>query len=320
VLGYYIKDSTLIIKLSDKIYKGYHAYLDNVRSGRMRDMGIKDAYEYSGFSPNDRVDMAWAKRAGIKDVKYSTNVTIPAQSKEVEKEKITYLTRPGDKGRYKIVSTRPWREDPDNVTVILTMRINADGTKTFSVQGIDVKNNLAYVQAYGQRNSSEDYAQMKDIFRSSNGINFDRKGVDIDYGTIQAMYRQELKRSDRGVKSSAPKKDTTSVKAYKDAIAKRDNKQDPITNRDDVNNKIQDYLNKWEGLNGVVSKVTDRYDSIQRFKVDEDSKTVKIYFKSPYDKGSSRDKRYIENTLFKVKDKLERKKEIDTVKFYRIKS
>jgi hypothetical protein len=321
VLGYVIKGDTLVIKLSDRIYKGYHAYLDNVKSGRMRDMGIKDAYEYAGFTNNVRQgSMKWASQAGIKDVKYSTNVTIPAQSKEPEKEKTPYLTRPGDKGKYKIISTRPWRGDPDNVTVILTMRVNADGTKTFSVQGIDVKNNLAYVQAYGQRNSSEDYTQMKDIFRSSNGINFDSKGVDIGYGTIQAMYRQELKRSDRGVKSSAPKKDSTSVKAYKDAIAKRDKNDSPLTNKDEVEKNIQDYLDKWEGLNGVVSKVTDRYDSIQRFKVDEDSKTVKIYFKSPYDKGSNKDKRYVENTLAKVKERLERKSDIDTVKFYRIKS
>jgi hypothetical protein len=99
-----------------------------------------------------------------------------------------------------------------------------------------------------------------------------------------------------------------------------DNNDSPLTNRDEVNKKVQDYLNKWEGLNGVVSKVTDRYDSIQRFKVDEDSKTVKIYFKSPYDKGSNKDKRYIENTLSKVKNKLERKSDIDTVEFYRIKS
>jgi len=318
VLGYVIKGDALIIKVDgSSMQKGWNAYQASLKSGIQKD-NSKDIYQYWGYTDSnsksilkqlDKEHSLFGAKSGIKKVRYSMT-DIDSLSKEVEKEK--FLTRPGDKGEYKIVSTKSWNKDP-NVTIILSMRINADRTKTYTVRGIDVWNKLEYGIPAGKQNSSDDYSVMKNIYNSNielgPGVAFNPRD-----NTIQAMMRSALIRTNRDskAKDTTPKKDTASVKAYKDAISSRsgaDTDTDTTIGADNTNR-----------LNNLVSKVTDRYDSIQRFSVDEDTNIVKIYFISPYEKGSSRDKRYIENTLFKIQTTLEREKDIKTVKFYRIKA
>lgn len=96
------------------------------------------------------------------------------------------LTRPGDKGQYKIVSTKSWKENP-SVTVVLSSRLNADGTTSYTVRGIDSKNNSVY-EVNNVPNTSDDLDTMKSVF--SNPI-FDAP-TDIGSGTIQAMLRDAL--------------------------------------------------------------------------------------------------------------------------------
>jgi hypothetical protein len=107
------------------------------------------------------------------------------QAQQVQQD---YLSRPGDKGKYKIVSTRSWNDNP-NVTVILSSRLNADSTTSYTVRGIDSKNNLVYELPAGVTNTSDDLNTMKKVFNSN--IEFDRP-TEILAGTIQSMLKNSL--------------------------------------------------------------------------------------------------------------------------------
>jgi hypothetical protein len=130
---------------------------------------------------NDSVNTAFAKGKDVRDL--AVNV-----SKYVEKPSNSYLTRPGDKGKYQIVSTRTWEDNPD-VTITLSSRINADGTTSYTVRGIDSKNNLVHELPSGVTNTSDNLSTMRSIFNGD--IKFDSP-TDIGRGTIQAMLRDAL--------------------------------------------------------------------------------------------------------------------------------
>jgi hypothetical protein len=99
------------------------------------------------------------------------------------------LTRPGDKGKYTIVSSKKWSKDPE-VTIVLNSRLNADKTTSYTVRGINVKNNTTYDLPAGSRNTSDDLNVMKQIFNSE--IELSGPFPITNSNTIQGMLRDNL--------------------------------------------------------------------------------------------------------------------------------
>jgi peptidoglycan hydrolase-like protein with peptidoglycan-binding domain len=116
-----------------------------------------------------------------------TTATTPAPTSSVATDAV--LTRPGDKGKYKIVSSKPWSNNP-SVTVVLNSRINADGTTSYTVRGIDVGKNLTYEIPTGTTNTSDDLNTMKGIF--DRDLKLDGPYEITNPNTIQGMLRNAL--------------------------------------------------------------------------------------------------------------------------------
>lgn len=116
-----------------------------------------------------------------------TTATTPAPAASVATDAV--LTRPGDKGKYKILSTKPWSNNP-SVTVVLNSRINADGTTSYTVRGYDVKKNLTYNLPIGTTDTSDDLNTMKGIF--DRDLKLDGPFEIISPNTIQGMFRNAL--------------------------------------------------------------------------------------------------------------------------------
>ena len=124
-------------------------------------------------------DAAWGKGSSPTGVAPDAGKTEPTAE----------LTRPGDKGKYKIISSKQWEKDPE-VTVLLSSRINADGTTSYTVRGINVKNNTTYDLPAGSRNTSDDLNVMKQIFNSD--IELSGPFPITNPNTIQGMFRTAL--------------------------------------------------------------------------------------------------------------------------------
>jgi len=153
-----------------------------------------------------------------KSPKTATATTTPPKPAATD----AVLTRPGDKGKYKIVSSKPWGNNP-SVTVVLSSRINLDGTTSYNVRGIDVKNNTTYYLPTGTTNTSDDLNTMKGIF--DRDLKLDGPYEIISPNTIQGMLRNAL----MGGSTAAPTAPAAEKPADKEQPADKDQPADDAT-------------------------------------------------------------------------------------------